>query len=149
MYTESFIEQVRRQRNAMIRRAAAIIVVFLTAAILVGVFAESALGLIVFCLGIAALLAFWGVRGAQVSAYYRYVMDVFMGRHRELETDVLSVSPEAVYKDNKLYYYEIETRQGDVERMLLWDANLPLPDIKAGQRVVFSVMDRYIWEIVH
>lgn len=149
MYSEVFIEQVRHQRNAMIRRAAAIMAVFLAAAILVGVFAASTLGLIVLCLGIAILLAYWGVRGSQVSAYYRYVMDVFMGRHRELEADVLSVSPEAVYKDNKLYYYEIETRQDDVERMLLWDANLPLPDIKVGQRVTFSVMDKYIWEIVH
>lgn len=149
MYPEAFVERVNTQNKAMIRNAVIILLVSLIAAILMGVFVSSPVGLVLLCLGIAAYITYWGVRGSQVWAYHRFAMEMCLGRHREIETEILRVSEGPVYKDNKLYFYEIETIQGGVERMLLWDANFPLPAIQPGQKVTFSVIDKYIWDIVH
>ena len=147
MYPEAYVERVNAQNRAMIRNAVIILLISLAAAILVGVFVSSPVGLILLCLGICAYIAYWGVRGSQVWAYHHFAMEMCLGRHREIETEILRVLSEPAYKDNKLYYYEIETIQGGVERMLLWDANFPLPDIEPGQKVTFSVIDKYIWDI--
>ncbi len=148
MYPESFVERVNTQSRAMIRNAVIIVLVSLATAILAGIWISNPTGLILLCLGICAYIAYWGVRGSQVWAYHRFAMEMCLGRHREIEAEILRISDAPVYKDNKLYYYEIETIQGDVERMLLWDANFPLPEIKPGQKVRFSVVDKYIWDIV-
>jgi len=147
MYPEAFVESVSAQNKAMIRNAVIIVLASLVISILVGVFVSNPVGLVLLCLGIAAYVAYWGLRGSQVWAYHRFTMEMCLGRHREIETEILRVSEEPVYKDNKLYYYEIEIIQDDVERMLLWDANFPLPEIKPGQKVRFSVVDKYIWDI--
>ena len=147
MYPEAFVMKVSAQSRAMIRNAVIIVLVALAAAIPAGVFVSSPVGLILLCLGIGAYIAYWGVRGSQVWAYHRFATEMCQGRHREIETEILRVSSEPVYKDNKLYFYEVEIIQGGVERMLLWDANFPLPEIKPEQKVMFSVIDKYIWDI--
>lgn len=147
MYTEDFVDQVGRQRSALIRNTVLIIAVSLAASILVGVFVESWVGFALLALGIILFVGYWGLRGSQVNAYYHYVMEIMQGRHREIEADVLGVSDGPVYKDNKVYYYEIDTLEGELSRTLLWDANFSLPDIQPGQRVGFSVMERYVWDI--
>jgi len=149
MYPEAFVMRINAQSRAMIRNAVIIVLVSLAAAILAGIYISNPVGLGILALGIAAYIAYWGVRGSQVWAYHRFAMEMCTGRHREIEADVIRISDEPVYKDNKLYYYEIETVQDGVERMLLWDANFPLPAIKPGQKVAFSVTDKYIWDIVH
>jgi len=148
MYPEAFVMKVNAQSRAMIRNAVIILLVSLTAAILAGIFVSSPAGLILLVLGIAAYIAYWGVRGSQVWAYHRFAMEMCLGRHREIHSQVVKISEQPVYKDNKLYYYEIDTAQDGVERMLLWDANFPLPAIQPGQTVSFSVMDKYIWDII-
>ena len=147
MYPEAYVESVSAQNKAMIRNAVIIVLAALVISILIGVFVSSPIGLVLLCLGIAAYVAYWGVRGSQVWAYHHFAMEMCLGRHREIEAEIVRVSEEPIYKDNKLYYYEIETVQGGVERMLLWDANFPLPGIRPGQKATFSVVDKYIWDI--
>ena len=148
MYPEAFVMKVNTQSRAMIRNTVIIALVSLAASIPVGVFVSNPAGFILLALGICALIAYWGVRGSQVWAYHHFAMDMCMGRHREIEVDIVRISGEPLYKDNKLYYYEILTVQDGVERMLLWDANFPLPDIRPGQKARFSVVDKYIYGIV-
>lgn len=147
MYPESFVESVSAQSKAMIRNAVLIVLLSLAVSISLAVWVNNTLGLTLLVFGLCAFVAYWGVRGSQVWAYHRFALDMAQGHRREIEAEVVRISEEPVYKDNKLYYYEIETMQGDVERMLLWDANFPLPDIRPGQRVTFRVIEKYIWDI--
>jgi hypothetical protein len=106
------------------------------------------LGMYILIFGICLDIFVWGMFGSPVLAYYNFLKDIFTGRIREESGVVKSVNTKPVYKDNRLYYYEVLIDDGETERMLLIDANKPLPAFDIGKRYEFEVYQNYVVNIL-
>lgn len=109
---------------------------------------NNTLGMIILLIGICLDIFIWGMYGSQVLAYYRFLGDMFTGRQRVESGVVKRVGTQPVYKDNKLYYYEVLIENDGVEQMLLVDANKPLPDIQVGKKYEFKVFQNFVIDIL-
>jgi hypothetical protein len=49
-----------------------------------------------------------------------------------------------VYKDSKLYFYEVLIDEAGEERLLLNDANSPIKGIKENHKFLFNIHENYI-----
>lgn len=147
MYREEDLQQTGKQLKKVILVMSAVLVAFLAISIALASLVNNTLGLIVLLSGICLDIFIWGVYGSQILAYYRFLRDMFTGRQRVESGVVKRVGNQPVYKDNKLYYYEVLIENDGVERILLVDANKPLPDIQVGQRYEFKVFQNFVIDI--
>ncbi|MFO7295741.1 MAG: hypothetical protein C0P72_006930 [Clostridia bacterium] len=147
MYREEDLQQTGKQLKKVILVMSAVLVAFLAISIALASLVNNTLGLIVLLSGICLDIFIWGVYGSQILAYYRFLRDMFTGRQRVESGVVKRVGNQPVYKDNKLYYYEVLIENDGVERILLVDANKPMPDIQVGQRYEFKVFQNFVIDI--
>lgn len=147
MYREEDLQQTGKQLKKVILVMSAVLVAFLAISIALASLVNNTLGLIVLLIGICLDIFIWGVYGSQILAYYRFLRDMFTGRQRVESGVVKRVGNQPVYKDNKLYYYEVLIENDGVERILLVDANKPMPDIQVGQRYEFKVFQNFVIDI--
>ncbi|MFS8500522.1 MAG: hypothetical protein FWJ59_01805 [Caldicoprobacter sp.] len=147
MYREEDLQQTGKQLKKVILVMSAVLVAFLAISIALASLVNNTLGLIVLLIGICLDIFIWGVYGSQILAYYRFLRDMFTGRQRVESGVVKRVGNQPVYKDNKLYYYEVLIENDGVERILLVDANKPLPDIQVGQKYEFKVFQNFVIDI--
>jgi len=147
VYREEDLQQTGKQLKKVILVMSAVLVAFLAISIALASLVNNTLGLIVLLIGICLDIFIWGVYGSQILAYYRFLRDMFTGRQRVESGVVKRVGNQPVYKDNKLYYYEVLIENDGVERILLVDANKPLPDIQVGQRYEFKVFQNFVIDI--
>jgi len=147
VYREEDLQQTGKQLKKVILVMSAVLVAFLAISIALASLVNNTLGLIVLLIGICLDIFIWGVYGSQILAYYRFLGDMFTGRQRVESGVVKRVGNQPVYKDNKLYYYEVLIENDGVERILLVDANKPMPDIQVGQRYEFKVFQNFVIDI--
>jgi len=147
VYREEDLQQTGKQLKKVILVMSAVLVAFLAISIALASLVNNTLGLIVLLIGICLDIFIWGVYGSQILAYYRFLRDMFTGRQRVESGVVKRVGNQPVYKDNKLYYYEVLIENDGVERILLVDANKPLPDIQVGQKYEFKVFQNFVIDI--
>jgi len=147
VYREEDLQQTGKQLKKVILVMSAVLVAFLAISIALASLVNNTLGLIVLLSGICLDIFIWGVYGSQILAYYRFLRDMFTGRQRVESGVVKRVGNQPVYKDNKLYYYEVLIENDGVERILLVDANKPMPDIQVGQRYEFKVFQNFVIDI--
>jgi len=147
VYREEDLQQTGKQLKKVILVMSAVLVAFLAISIALASLVNNTLGLIVLLIGICLDIFIWGVYGSQILAYYRFLGDMFTGRQRVESGVVKRVGNQPVYKDNKLYYYEVLIENDGVERILLVDANKPLPDIQVGQKYEFKVFQNFVIDI--
>jgi len=147
VYREEDLQQTGKQLKKVILVMSAVLVAFLAISIALASLVNNTLGLIVLLIGICLDIFIWGVYGSQILAYYRFLRDMFTGRQRVESGVVKRVGNQPVYKDNKLYYYEVLIENDGVERILLVDANKPMPDIQVGQRYEFKVFQNFVIDI--
>lgn len=148
MYREEDLQQTGKQLKKVILVMGAVLVAFLAISIALASLVNNTLGLIVLLIGICLDIFIWGVYGSQILAYYRFLRDMFTGRQRVESGVVKRVGNQPVYKDNKLYYYEVLIENDGVERILLVDANKPLPDIQVGQKYEFKVFQNFVIDML-
>lgn len=148
MYREEDLQQTGKQLKKVILVMSAVLVAFLAISIALASLVNNTLGLIVLLIGICLDIFIWGVYGSQILAYYRFLRDMFTGRQRVESGVVKRVGNQPVYKDNKLYYYEVLIENDGVERILLVDANKPLPDIQVGQKYEFKVFQNFVIDML-
>lgn len=149
MYREEDLQQTGKQLKKVILVMSAVLVAFLAISIALASLVNNTLGLIVLLIGICLDIFIWGVYGSQILAYYRFLRDMFTGRQRVESGVVKRVGNQPVYKDNKLYYYEVLIENDGVERILLVDANKPLPDIQVGQKYEFKVFQNFVIDMLN
>lgn len=147
MYRQEDLQQTGKQLKNVILVISAVLIAFLAISIALASLVNNTLGLIVLLIGICLDIFIWGVYGSQILAYYRFLGDMFTGRQRVESGVVKRVGNQPVYKDNKLYYYEVLIENDGVERILLVDANKPMPDIQVGQRYEFKVFQNFVIDI--
>lgn len=148
MYREEDLQQTGKQLKKVILVMSAVLVAFLAISIALASLVNNTLGLIVLLIGICLDIFIWGVYGSQILAYYRFLRDMFTGRQRVESGVVKRVGNQPVYKDNKLYYYEVLIENDGVERILLVDANKPMPDIQVGQKYEFKVFQNFVIDML-
>jgi len=148
VYREEDLQQTGKQLKKVILVMSAVLVAFLAISIALASLVNNTLGLIVLLIGICLDIFIWGVYGSQILAYYRFLRDMFTGRQRVESGVVKRVGNQPVYKDNKLYYYEVLIENDGVERILLVDANKPLPDIQVGQKYEFKVFQNFVIDML-
>ncbi len=149
MYSQEDIQQSWRQLKRIIILLAAILIAFLLISIALAIMVDNTLGMIILLVGICLDIFIWGLYGSQVLAYYRFLSDMFTGRQRVESGVVKSVGTQPVYKDNKLYYYEVLIENDGTEQILLMDANKPLPHLYIGRRYEFKVFQNFVIDILN
>lgn len=105
----------------------------------------------VFTIAVFAMICWlaifaWGVSLSPVRAYQRYLRDLLSGRQREMTGVFKGFDRDSVLRD-RVRYQPLMLNVGDVEdpkddRLLYWDANLPLPDWREGERLWISSFDK-------
>lgn len=149
MYSKEDLQQTGKQLKRVIFILAGVLIAFLVISIVLAKMVNNTLGMVILLIGVCLDIFVWGIYGSQILAYYRFLSDMFTGRQR-VETGVVKrVGTQPVYKDNKLYYYEILIENDGVEQMLLIDANKPLPQIQEGQRYEFKVFQNFVVDILN
>lgn len=149
MYSEQDLQEVQHQLKRISIRVGIIFLLFLVGSIILANSINNKLGMVVLILGVCLNVFIWGMYGTPVLAYYRFLKDILTGRLR-METGLVKrVDSKPVYKDNKLFYYEIWIDEDGTERMLLSDANKPFPNIQEGKKYQFQVFQNFITDIIN
>jgi len=148
VYSQEDLQQTGKQLKRIIILLGAVLIAFLVISIALANMVNNTLGMIILLIGICLDIFIWGLYGSQVLAYYRFLGDMFTGRQRVESGVVKRVGTQPVYKDNKLYYYEVLIENDGVEQMLLVDANKPLPNIQVGQKYEFKVFQNFVIDIL-
>lgn len=149
MYSQEDLQQTGKQLKRIFFITGIILVGFLIISIILANVVNNTLGMVVLLVGICIDIFIWGVYGSQVLAYYRFLKDIFTGRQRVEAGVVKKVGTQPVYKDNKLFYYEVLIENDGTELMLLVDANKPLPNIQVGKRYEFKVSQNFVIDILN
>jgi hypothetical protein len=149
VYSQEDLQQSGKQLKRIFFIIGIILVFFLIISIVLANIVDNALGMVVLLVGICIDIFIWGVYGNQVLAYYRFLKDILTGRQRVEAGVVKSVGTQPVYKDNKLFYYEVLIENDGTELMLLVDANKPLPNFHIGKRYEFKVSQNFILDILN
>jgi len=143
VYSKDDLIAVKGQITKFLLLLLGIFAIFLTAAILAKKSSEN-LGMIIIVIGVCIDIFIWGMFTAPMVAYYRYLRDVTTGRSRVITGVVKKVGKEPVYKDNKLFYYEVLIEEDGIERILLLDNQKQWPEISAGQTYDFVIHENYV-----
>ncbi len=148
MYSQEDLQQTAKQLKRIILLLACVLIAFLVISIALAKMVNNTLGMIILLIGVCLDIYIWGLYGSQVLAYYRFLGDMFTGRQRVEAGVVKRVGTQPVYKDNKLYYYEVLIENDGTEQILLVDANKPLPNIQVGQKYEFKVFQNFVIDIL-
>lgn len=146
VYSSKDLLSVRSQIKKYVIIATGIFVVFLAAAIMTKN-SNSTLSTAVLVVGVSIDIFIWGMYLSPVISYYRYIRDIITGRSRVIRGIVKEVGKEAVYKDNKLFYYEVVIEEDEVERVLLLDEQKEWPEILTGKTYEFKIYENYVIDI--
>lgn len=147
MYTREYYDAIKRQIRSMLIKIAIIFVIFLAIALTVAKNVDNTLGLIILILGVCIDQFIWGIYGRPVWTYRSFVREVMTGRERHKESFIVGISDEPVYKDNKLFYYEVfikEDHQDEVEQLLLFDGNMDPSSLQYDNLYTFKLYQNYI-----
>jgi len=144
MYDEKLLQRVMHQIKVTIFVVSVIFVLSLVLSVLIAYAFSGNLGMALLTLGICLCIFVWGVYGTPVVNYYSFAKDMTSGRSRTIDGTVTKVGVTPVYKDNKLYFYEVLIVETGEERLLLNDANSPIEGIEENQRCLFDIHENYI-----
>jgi len=144
MYDEKLLQRVMHQIKVTIFVVSVIFVLSLVLSVLITYAFSGNLGMALLTLGICLCIFVWGVYGTPVVNYYSFAKDMTSGRSRTIDGTVTKVGVTPVYKDNKLYFYEVLIVETGEERLLLNDANSPIEGIEKNQRCLFEIHENYI-----
>lgn len=147
LYNEELLNSTAKQLKHTALKVIALFLAFILVSIFVGVLVSNTLGMLVLVLGVSLCLLFWGIYGTPVFGYYRFIKDILLGKSRKVHAVITKVSDQPIYKDNKLYFYEIIVVENDTERLLLFDSNLSEFKFELSQSYTFEVHDNYITNI--
>lgn len=142
-YSEASIHKIRKQFIVSIIIAAAILIGFLTVACLFLTFVP-VLGYLFLVAGVSIVIFVLGMYTVPMFRYMNLIKEFLIGRSNELVGTVKSISPRPFYRDNKLYFYELLVEEDDIDRMILYDANLGEPEFQVGEAYKFRIHEVYM-----
>jgi len=143
-YSQQDLDNITKQFKNAVIILLAILLGFLVISIIVANLATNRAGMITMVVGVCGAIFFWGMYVSPVYAYYKFIRDLITGRSREIQALVKDVSDHPVYKDNKLYYYEIIIEEDEIERVLLLDDQKDWPRLNINKMYNFEIHENYV-----
>ena len=147
MYTKDDFDALKKQVLTWVIVLLGVFGIFLTIALLVSKNVSNPLGLFILVIGVCVDEFIWGVYLRPVVTYRKFVREILTGRERQRRGYVVDIGEKPVYKDNKLFYYEVfiqEDESDDVKQMLLLDGNKEPQSIKNDNWYEFDIYQNYI-----
>ena len=147
MYTRDDFDALRKQVLTWAIILIGIFGVFLAVALLVSKNISNPLGLFILVIGVCVDEFIWGVYLRPVVTYRKFVREILTGRERQKRGYVVDIGERPVYKDNKLFYYEVfiqDDESNDISQMLLLDSNKEIQGIKNENWYDFNLYQNYI-----
>lgn len=145
LYNEKDVKSTLRELIIFAVIDLAVLVCGIIFAIKIGLESSETVGTIIL---IASLFVFIFVLGIFVMPcvhYYTYLCELVTGKRTTRTGVVATISKDALYKDNKNYYYEIDVRFEDGKcGMYLFDANIGKPTVAVGDSVEIVSYENYI-----
>ena len=146
-YNQQDFNSITKQLKRTIILLLGILVVFLIAAILTANLVTNRVGMVVMIVGVCLDVFLWGIYANPILAYYRFIRDLVTGRTREIQGLVKEISERPVYKDNKLYYYELTIEDDGIERVLLLDNQKNWPKLNFNRLYSFEIHENYVKDL--
>ncbi len=143
-YSQQDLDNITKQfRNALIILLA-ILLGFIVISVFIANLIANKLGMVVMVVGVCITIFFGGMYVNPVYAYYKFIKDLVTGRSREIQGLVKAVSDHPVYKDNKLFYYEVTIEEDEIERVLLLDDQKDWPKIDTNKLYKFEIHENFV-----
>lgn len=149
MYNETDYTEIKSQLKKIIIIAIVISLIFIIPSLIFLLRKPQWIGASVLSVGTCLVVFISGVYGTPIYNYYRYLRDIKEGRTQEVKGQVVNITDEPVYKDNRLLFYEIliKDAKDGLEKLLLFDENKGKPQIAAGSNYSFRTHQNYIVQI--
>ncbi len=144
MYDDIILQKIVHQIKVTMLVVFVTFILSIVLSVLIASAFSGNLGMVLLTLGVCLCIFIWGVYGTPVINYYSFVKDMTTGRSRTVDGTVKKIGATPLYKDNKLYFYEILIDEAGEERLLLKDANFPIEGINENQRFLFNIHENYI-----
>lgn len=149
MYSQEDLKELNGRVKTIVISTAVIFIGFLIAAIYVAVNNAQWLGQLILIIGVCIDIFIWGIKVTPTLCYRGFVKEILTGLSRTEQGRVISISNEPVYKDNRLFYYEVLIMQDDgTQRILLLDVYKNAKDLREGAEYDFKIHDNYIIDYV-
>ncbi|MHC1785641.1 MAG: hypothetical protein AB9880_01055 [Christensenellales bacterium] len=148
MYTNSDLEDI----GAQLRKRALLwllpLLLMLAALIYTLIIRHEVLTIVVFVLMGWVVVFSYGLSLSPLLAYQKFLRQLLSGRKREMSGRFKGFEGEMVLRD-KVRCLPLMLNVGDPEepkddRLLYWDANMPLPDWQAGDRLWLETFDKSV-----
>lgn len=150
MYSEADFLSIKQQVKRTILVILAVFLFFLIIAVVFMLRMPQWIGAGFLTLGVCICIFILGIYGTPTFAYYRHIRDIVEGKTREVKGGVNKLSEEPVYKDNKLFFYEVWIIDDESEeRVLLYDSNKGKPHIDLNQNYTFEIHENFIVDILN
>lgn len=150
MYDEQDFGNISKQLKRILILLFSILAFFIVISIVIAKLVNNRLGMVVMLLGVCVDVFILGMYVTPIFSYYGFIKDLATGRSRKIEGLVKGISEKPVYKDNKLFYYELKIVEDGVERVLLLDDQKEWPNINVDRRYGFQIHENFVinlWEI--
>lgn len=144
MYTEQDLINITKQFKKILGLLFAILLLFIGISIAIAKLVSNRLGMIVMVLGVCVDIFVWGMYATPIFAYYNFIKDLITGRTRDIEAIVKEMGSYPVYKDNKLYFYEVTIEEDGVERIVLLDDQKEWPHIHTNKVYSFQIHQNFV-----
>ncbi|AEE96361.1 hypothetical protein [Mahella australiensis] len=149
MYSQEDLKKLSGRVKTIVIITAVIFIGFLIAAIYVAVNNAQWIGQLILIIGVCIDIFIWGIKATPTLCYRGFVKEILTGLSRTERGRVISISDEPVYKDNRLFYYEVLIMQDDgTQRILLLDVYKNAQDLREGAKYDFKIHDNYIIDYV-
>lgn len=147
MYGEHDLNNITKQFKRILMLLFTSLVIFIVISIAIAKLVNNRFGMVVMLLGVCVDVFIWGMYATPIFAYYNFIKDLVTGRSREIQGLIKNISDNSVYKDNKLYFYEVTIEDDGVERVLLLDNQKEWPHVNINRLYSFQIHENFVKDL--
>ncbi len=148
MYTPQHVKDISAQFNRRLAALGVPVLVFLAAIVFSLIKRIQWLTILLFIAMCFMILFFWGLCLSPLKKYKKFLLSVLFGKNRTTEGFFKQLSHEVSDRDGVLFfpfYINIgNTQDEEDDRLFYYDANLPLPDWKNGDKLSITSQDKAV-----
>lgn len=147
MYSDQDLKEITSQMKKVLILLICGLGFFIVISIVIAKLTSNRIGMAFMIFGTCVEVFVLGMYGTPIFAYYRFIRDLTTGRSRNIDGLIKDITDKPIYKDNKLYFYEVTVEEDGVERILLLDQQKDWPTININRRYDFQIYENVIREL--
>ena len=148
MYNEAYFAKIKKQTRIRVYLGLALIAVFLAGVIVFTVLRMQVPQLVVAGVGFIVVYFLWYFKISPWTRYNRFMKELRSGRTRTGVFNYEEISSETRMYDG-VEVWDVQMNEGDAEedkRLFVFDADMPKPVFKAGDKVEIISFGRFVTE---